>query len=61
MKYWSVWYIPHHKLLTTDNPNLHTQWSIVMADHKGNAKNLARQDGLVTRVELLNKNNKKVF
>tara|TARA_R100000742_G_C4279560_1_gene104486 strand:+ start:4415 stop:4600 length:186 start_codon:yes stop_codon:yes gene_type:complete len=61
MRYFNVWYIPHDKLLNTDNPNLHTQWMIVMADHKGNAKNLAKQNGLVTLVTPLNKNKKTVF
>ena len=31
------------------------------ADNKGDAKQMGRKDGLVIRVELLNKNNKKVF
>ena len=60
MRYFSVWYIPYDKLLG-DDPSSHNQWIAVMADNKGDAKQMGRQDGLVTRVELLNKNNKKIF
>ena len=60
MRYFSVWYIPYDKLLS-DDPQYYSKWMAVMADNKGDAKQMGRQDGLVTRVELLNKNKKTIF
>ena len=60
MRDFSVWYIPYNKLLN-DDPQYYTKWMAVMADNKGDAKQMGRQDGLVTKVELLNKNKKTIF
>ena len=52
MNRFNVWYIPYDKLLSKD-PAFYTEWMIVQADNKGEAKNYARQDGLIVRLEPL--------
>tara|TARA_R100000231_G_C5321209_1_gene163448 strand:+ start:464 stop:640 length:177 start_codon:yes stop_codon:yes gene_type:complete len=52
MNRFNVWYIPYDKLLS-DDPASYTEWMVVQADNKGEAKNYARQDGLIVRLEPL--------